>query len=265
MTRPNASSLKAVPHEDTRKVVLHLGWMSAHTGKLAQQFPETQWREVRYDCDQRVQPDILGRLDRLDAIPEGFADVVYAPQLLQRFPLPAISGMLKEMLRVLKDEGRMALSVPNAQIAAVYVANNQPFQPLYETKVGPISAMDLLYGLRGGVAQGEVHFQHRSGFTYEQLGVLMRDCGFTNISVTRKGYEINAIGFKYPYGHPERVERLMMGGPSDVESKVSAPKPPTGGNDANTATNIPVLRGANGRADELDIPPGMWKPLGLKH
>lgn len=248
-----------VTEPDTRKVVLHLGWMSALEGRLAQLFPTAEWREIRFDCDQRVKPDILGRLDKFEGVADGSIDTVYAPQLIQRFPLPGVPLILREMMRVLKEGGRAVISVPNAQIAAAHLANNHPFQPLYETKLGPITPFDLLYGLRGGIAQGENHYQHRSGFTYEQIGLLLRDTGFTNIAVQRKGYEITAVGFRFAYDHPERVEKISMGPPSDVEN-VKAPLVPHIAVEANT---VP-LRNGNSLPDELDLTPGMWKPLGLK-
>jgi SAM-dependent methyltransferase len=244
---------------DTRKVVLHLGWMSALEGRLTPLFPAEEWREIRFDCDARAKPDILGRLDKFEGIADGSIDVVYAPQLIQRFPLPGVPLIIREMMRVLKDGGRAIITAPNAQIAATYLANNQPFQPLYETKLGPITPIDLLYGLRAGIVQGENHYQHRSGYTYEQMGLLLRDAGFTNIAVQRKAYEITAIGFRFPYDHPERVERISMGPPSEVEN-VKAPVIPQTTVEANT---MPLQKG-NSRPDEIDLPPGMWKPLGLK-
>jgi hypothetical protein len=243
----------------SRKTVLQLGWMSATPGRFEAQFPPALWQEIRYDCDARVQPDIHGPLERLDGVADATVDAVMLPQVLQRFPLHLVAQILKEALRVLKDEGCAILTVPNAQLASVYVANNQPLHPLYDTKVGAITPLDLLYGLRSGIAQGEPHFQHRSGFTHEQLGGMLRECGFTNIAVQRKGYEITAVGFKFPYGHPERVERIAMGPPSEVE----APRPPQVPR-AEALPGTKPLVGANGLPDDLDLPPAMWKPLGLR-
>jgi SAM-dependent methyltransferase len=244
---------------DARKVILNLGWMSAAKGRLTQMFPPQEWREIRYDCDARMQPDLIGRLDRLDGVADHSIDVVYAPQLIQRFPLSVVPLILREAFRVLKDEGRLVVSVPNAQIAATYFANNQPLHSLYETKLGSITPLDLLYGLRSGIAQGEAHYQHRSGYTHEHLGVLLRDIGFTNISVQRKGFEITAVGFKFPYDHPERVERISMGPPSEVENAKPPSLPPT-----QAEINSAPLRGKSGLGDDLDLPPGLWKPLGLR-
>lgn len=259
MTQPASKPLDSSPEGDARKIVLHVGWMSATPGRVERQFPAAQWREIRFDCDARVNPDIVGTPDRLEGIADASVDVVLMPQMLQRYPLPKVSAILREALRVLKDGGRAVFSVPNAMLAATYVANNLPFHTLYETKLGPITPMDLLYGLRTGVARGEEHFQHRSGYTFEQLGLLMRDNGFTNILVNRAGYEITASGFKFPYDHPERVERISMGPPSDVETG-KPPKAPI----SDVPPNSKPLVGPNGRADELDLPPGIWKPLGLK-
>lgn len=255
---PSAAAA-AKPPTDARKVVLHIGWMSTYEGGLAAQFPPAEWRELRFDVDPRIKPDFTGSPEQLIGIDDGSVDVVFIPQMLQRFPLAAAPRILSEAQRVLKDEGRLMLSVPNAQIAAVYLANNLPFQTLYESKLGPITPMDLLYGLRSGIAQGERHFLHCSGFTYEQLGLLMRDQGFTNIVIQRKGYEITALGYKYPYGHPERAERIALGPPSEVET-VQAAKPPA----ASPAVNSAPLKAPNKLPDDLDVPAGMWKPLGLK-
>ena len=51
-------------------------------------------------------------------------------------------------------------------------------EPLYESPVGPISPIDILYGWRKEVAKGNEYMAHKGGFTYSSLNMSFFDVGF---------------------------------------------------------------------------------------
>ena len=51
-------------------------------------------------------------------------------------------------------------------------------EPLYESDIGPISPIDILYGHRGFIAQGNEYMAHKGGFTYSVLDRAFYEAGF---------------------------------------------------------------------------------------
>ena len=80
-----------------------------------------------------------------------------------------VNVALKEFLRVLTPDGFVVLTCPDLQSVCEAVANNKLLEPLYVSPAGPISPIDILYGHRGFIAQGNHFMAHRCGFTSSSL------------------------------------------------------------------------------------------------
>jgi hypothetical protein len=52
--------------------------------------------------------------------------------------------------------------------------------PLYVSPAGPICAIDILYGHRGYIANGNVFMAHKCGFTYQSLVKAFFEAQFGN-------------------------------------------------------------------------------------
>lgn len=246
-----------------KKRVLHIGWGSALSASLHNRFKGDDWQEIRLDPDASAKPDILSPLSSMKDVPDHSVDAVWAQHVLQRFPGPEIPLILKECKRVLKPLGYMLLSVPDGQAAAAYIANSRADEVLFQTPLGGVTPVDLICGFRLHLQRGLSNHHHRFVFTGELLGTILRDAGFTNIRVQRRAtFDILAVGYDYPYDHPERVERI------EVMQEASKDIPAAPAIKAAAPLQVPIpglqLKGARGLTDELDIAPGQWKPLGLK-
>jgi len=64
--------------------------------------------------------------------------------------------------------------------------------------MGPISAIDILYGHRGQIALGEVYMAHKCGFTYPTMQESVSEAGFKRwIGASRPGvFDLWLIAFK---------------------------------------------------------------------
>ncbi len=257
-----AASKKAVPPAPApgeEKTVLHIGWCSALPERLHAAFRQPGWKVIRMDVNAALNPDIAGVFTDIKPVQSASIDAVWCPHLLHRFFLHDVLTGLRECFRVLKEGGRLITSVPDAQLAATYLANNKPFETVYDSPAGPVTAIDMLYGFVPALREGKTFLAHRTGFTAESLGLAMRETGFTNIQVQRDVAEITALGFKYRYDHPDRVERLALGKATRVP--VNAPVAPAATAPAPAAA---PAKGANtATADWLYQAPAAWKPLGL--
>ena len=86
---------------------------------------------------------------------------------------------LKEFYRVLKDDGIVVITCPDLQSVCEAVVNDKLLEPLYETTEGhPISPIDILYGWRLPIAQGNEYMAHKGGFTYSALNASFFEAGF---------------------------------------------------------------------------------------
>jgi hypothetical protein len=56
-------------------------------------------------------------------------------------------------------------------------------QPLYQSAVGPIMAMDVMFGHQASIAKGNHYMAHRTGFTSNLLGKVLLNAGFSEVRV----------------------------------------------------------------------------------
>lgn len=248
-----------------KRKVLCIGNHSAHPQRLHGFFRNDAWQAVRMDVDAALQPDITGTLTDLKPLPTGAFHAVWCQHVLERFYPHEIGEALREIYRLLAEEGFLLLSVPDAQLAAAFIANNKSEETIYASPAGNITPMDLIYGFHKFIAQGATFSSHKYGFTAETIGLTLRSMGFTNIRIQRQNAEIVAIAYKYGYAHPERAERIVMinGHQNVAPAAVAMPDQPKSAQAAKSAPAAPVTR-EGALADDLDGAPRIWKPLGLK-
>ncbi len=240
--------------ETNKKIVVSLGWKSAVKGTLSRHFPLDAWEEVRIDRDSAAAPDLVSDLHSIAQIADDSVDGVWINHLLQRLSFPEAASVLKEAVRMLKEGGELLVSVPDMQLAANYLARAEGEAEIFRSPAGVITAVDIMYGFQRIIEAGDTTRIHKSGYTAESLGYFVRQAGLCNLHVQRHPHDLVALGRKLPYGHPDRVERIVM-----VASN---------GAGANTPAVPEPARAAQPQAvrfnDKLETEPKRWKPLGLK-
>jgi len=145
------------------------------------------WQELRVDVDPLVQPDILGDLTDLSALPDGSVDALYAAHCLEHLYAHEVPRALAEFCRVLKTDGFACFIVPDLQTVAGYVASDKLHEPLYQSPVGPITPHDILFGHGASIAAGRTTMAHRCGFTPGMLSLVLRQSPFAESVIRRRG------------------------------------------------------------------------------
>ena len=136
------------------------------------------WQEVRLDIDASVQPDVIGTMTDMSAVPSGSIDAIVSSHNIEHLYPHEVPLALAEFVRVLKPDGLVLITCPDLQSVCAQVAQGALTSPLYKSPAGPISALDILYGHRGAMAAGNLYMAHRCGFTLQVLADTMQACGF---------------------------------------------------------------------------------------
>jgi SAM-dependent methyltransferase len=136
------------------------------------------WQEVRLDIDASVQPNVIGTMTDMSAVPSGSIDAIVSSHNIEHLYPHEVPLALAEFVRVLKPDGLVLITCPDLQSVCAQVAKGALASPLYESPAGPISALDILYGHRGAMAAGNLYMAHRCGFTLQVLADTLQACGF---------------------------------------------------------------------------------------
>ena len=156
---------------------LHVGCGPKHQQDL-KGFDAPDWREIRFDIDPRVSPEIEGTLTDMSRVDTASVDAVYSAHNIEHLYWHEVPVALREFHRVLGAEGFVVITCPDLQSVCEFVARDQLTTTLYESGLGPISALDILYGHQGMIGQGNHYMAHRCGFTYTTLQASVLAAGF---------------------------------------------------------------------------------------
>lgn len=165
------------------KRILHVG---CATHPLPQMFNGCD--EIRLDIDIGCNPDICASMTEMGEI--GHFDLIYCSHALEHLYPHDVSKALGEFIRVLNDGGRAVIMVPDLQDIA---ANDTP---LYQCEEGPVTGLDLIYGVSWSVRQS-LYWAHHTGFIDRTLESAMTTAGFREVIVKRLAmYNLVAAGAK---------------------------------------------------------------------
>ena len=141
-------------------------------------FDNDDWKEVRFDIDENVNPDIVGTLTDMSLVETRSVDAVYSSNNIEHIYPHEVLIALKEFYRVLKDDGIVVITCLDLQAVCELVAKDKLLEPFYESPVGPISPIDILYGHRETIENGFEYMAHKGGFTYSTLNSSFFEAGF---------------------------------------------------------------------------------------
>lgn len=179
------------------KQVLHVGCGPVTSGPLHEAFQDG-WREVRLDIDPGVAPDLVSSITDMRAVAEDESfDAVFSSHNLEHLYPHEVPRALAEFRRVLNRDGFALITLPDLQEVARLVADGALTAPAYISPAGPIAPLDILYGLRAALAQGNLHMSHRTGFTGQSLANALTCAGFASVCVQRnpRAFALWAVAF----------------------------------------------------------------------
>ncbi len=165
------------------QVLLNVGCGMPNTNRLPKYFQGPGWEEVRYDIDPDVQPHVVGSITDMAAIRDHCIDAIWSSHNLEHLHSYEVPLALAEFKRVLKPSGYLLLTLPDLRAVAREVALDRLHQPLYQSAVGPINALDILFGHQASMANGNLFMAHRTGFTATSLGQCLQEAGFDEVRV----------------------------------------------------------------------------------
>ena len=179
------------------KTLLHVGCAFLDKSHLMG-FNSDNWKEIRFDIDERRKPDIVGTLTDMKLVETGSVDAVYSAYNIDHIYPHEVPIALKEFYRVLKEDGIVVITCPDLQSVCEAVAQDKLLEPYYESPAGPISPIDILFGNRKAVAKGNEYMAKKCGFTYSVLNTAFFKAGFKARYGGRdtNGWELALVAFK---------------------------------------------------------------------
>ena len=171
------------------------------------------WEHLLLDIDARGQPDIVGDARKLTTFdPEQF-DAIYCSHNLEHYYKHDGGKVLGGFLHLLKPDGFAEIRVPDLRSAMRQVVERgmNVEDKLYDSKLGPITVRDVIYGYGKQIEDsGEDFYAHKTGFVAASLEATLTEAGFQWVLVTERPeiFELHAFAFK---GEPTPQGRALLG------------------------------------------------------
>lgn len=167
------------------KNLLHVGCGYSSIEHLPIYFQDKSWDEIRLDVDENVNPDIIGTLQDMSIVDDGVIDVLYSSHNIEHVWAFEVPQVVREFARVLKPDGFVIVLCPDITSVAQAILQGRLNKPVYESPAGPITALDILYGLHTDLERGRHYMAHKTAFTAESLAQVFLDNGFKGARVVR--------------------------------------------------------------------------------
>lgn len=195
------------------KKVLNAGSGPVNPERLQRTFRNGDWQEVRMDVDPRVSPDIVGSLEDLSPVPDRSFDAVYCSHSIEHLHPHDVRAALRGIFRVLKPDGFALITSPDLEPIAALVAQGRGEEVAYQSPLGPITALDMIYGHAASIESGNLYMAHNSGFTSESIARLLLEARFEEVLVISGNcYDFYALALM-PSARKDQILRdLHQGG-----------------------------------------------------
>jgi hypothetical protein len=171
------------------------------------------FEQVLLDIDPKVSPDIVCDARELASLDVESFDAVYCSHNLEHYYRHEVPVVLRGFQHVLKGGGVAHVRVPDlGELMRVTMERGLDVEDvLYESAVGPIQVLDVLYGYGAEIERsGTAYFAHRTGFTHKSLLKALGNAGFSKVYSSAGNLEINAMAFK---GNPDPQLLSILGLP----------------------------------------------------
>lgn len=207
--RSNTGSVttSALFHLPGRKF-LHVGCGSARKSDVAPCFQVDEWIEIRLDIDPLAAPDVVSSMLDMSPVPTASVDAVYSAHNIEHLYPHEVPIALAEFLRALKSDGLLVLTCPDLQSLCQLILEDKLTEPAYFAPAGPIAPLDILYGHRPQLAEGNLFMAHHTGFTLRTLVDSVRSAGFRSVAGRRRGaplYDLWIVAAKVPLTEDEMM------------------------------------------------------------
>lgn len=151
------------------------------------------------DIDPVVRPDIVCDARKLHTLPAGAYDAVFCSHNLEHFHQHEVPLVLKGFQHVLNKSGFAHILVPDMQwLFETVVSDDRDIDDVsYVSPSGPVTFHDMIYGFGAAMAQGNLYYAHKTGFTEKSLAKTLMRARFARTYTARDGRgELVAYAFK---------------------------------------------------------------------
>ena len=180
------------------KIFLHVGCGPKNKSSCLG-FNNDNWKEIRLDIDSTVKPDVVGSSTDMSLIETGSVDAVYSSYNLDHIYPHEVPIALKEFYRVLNEDGIAVVKCPDIQTVCELIAQDKLLELLYDSPIGPIYPIDVIYGHRWYTQNGHEYQTKKVGFTYSTLDASFAEAGFKSRyggRIAFNGGELALVAFK---------------------------------------------------------------------
>jgi hypothetical protein len=151
------------------------------------------WQHVRLDIDPAVQPDIIASATDMRIVPDQSYDALWAANIVEHLYAHEVPIALREFARVIKPDGLVQIIVPDLKFIARLIVEDKIDQTAYMSNAGPITPLDMLFGLRSAIARGLHYMAHKTGFVNTSLERALREVGFAHVAIWHMNWDLLAI------------------------------------------------------------------------
>ena len=183
---------------------LHVGCGHKRKDRTTAGFSD--WKELRFDIDESVLPDLVGTMTDMSSVASESVNAVFSSHNIEHLYPHEVPKALAEFVRVLSDDGFAVITCPDLQSVCALIAQDKLTEPAYTSPAGPIAPLDILYGHRASMAQGNLYMAHRCGFTERVLTGTLKTAGFASVASLKRGapfFDLWALASKSPRSEEE--------------------------------------------------------------
>ena len=168
------------------KTLLHIGCGPKRLKHLPAYF-QSDWEEIRLDIDPSVNPDIVASITDLSDVESDAYDAVWSSHNIEHLFHHEAIEMTTQIRRILKKDGWFIVTCPDIRSAMQHALKHGMDSPLYQSRKGPISPRDILFGHQASIKDGNEFMAHRNGFDLKGLAEVFDQSGFRKFFGERKG------------------------------------------------------------------------------
>jgi SAM-dependent methyltransferase len=175
-----------------KKIVLNIGAGETSCKKQIQYFDD-DWKELTLDVAV-ANPNIVSDIVEMKEVPDESVDAIWACHVVEHVYFHQLPKLFESIMRVLKKDGFAIIRVPDIGSIA-HMIEDDLFTPVYDSSVGPICPIDILYSSRVLVEKYGEPMAHKTGFTKKSMEQILTDLK-VNALINKIGGEIVAILYK---------------------------------------------------------------------
>lgn len=190
---------------------LHIGCGHKRKPQTTRGFNTDEWHEIRLDIDSSVDPDIIGTMTNMSAVSTGSVDAIFSSHNIEHLYPHEVPAALSEFLRILADDGFAVITCPDLQSIGKLISEDKLTDAAYMSPAGPITPLDILFGYRPSMAQGNLYMAHHVGYTKKLLMGTLQSAGFRMIACKSRPahFDLWAVASKSP--RTENEMRSLVG------------------------------------------------------